>query len=327
MVGRGYSPEDGNVVEQVLGYLNFSSGVEDPHFLKNLNRLFESAGGTNPAEAVWRVVCQQLEAELAALTANSAAFQNAEQAASVLQLVRESVVPGYFEFHRDLLFHQAEASLVNAFFLGRIFESVLRQGPPWNETGRIIPAAIRELNDFLGHRPVAALESQKIEPYAHEWVRPVPLYIRDAGVVTGPYQRVVEATLELLRATDAQLLREAFFDPDLLDELAFDPRAYDFDHPANKRPNYHFGQWDPHHIDNRGFYRRYVIRQVTLDALMKRAQTEQGLAADELLFEAAAVMADSAEADRAWALTVMARLISPRARIFTSDPLPTRPLS
>jgi hypothetical protein len=291
MVGRGYSPEDGNVVEQVLGYLNFSSGVEDPHFLKNLNRLFELAGGATPAEAVWRVVCRQLESELAALTAHSAAFHNAEQAASVLRLVREGVIPGYFEFHRDLLFHQSEASLVNAFFLGRIFEAVLRQGPPWDETGRIIPAAIRDLNDFLGHRPVAALESQKIEPYAHEWVRPVPLYIRDAGVVTGPYQRVVEATLELLRATDAQLLREAFFDPELLDELAFDPRAYDFDHPANKRPNYHFGQWDPHHIDNRGFYRRYVIRQVTLDALMKRAQTEQGLAADELLFEAAAVMA------------------------------------
>ena len=24
----------------------------------------------------------------------------------------------------------------------------------------------------------------------------------------------------------------------------FDPRAYDFDHPVNKRPNYLFGQWD-----------------------------------------------------------------------------------
>ena len=49
--------------------------------------------------------------------------------------------------------------------------------------------------------------------------------------------------------------------------MALDPRAYDFDHPVNRRPNYHFGQWDPHHIDNRGYYSRFVLQQVTLDAL------------------------------------------------------------
>ena len=60
----------------------------------------------------------------------------------------------------------------------------------------------------------------------------------------------------------------------MMDELAFDPRAYDFDHPANKRPNYHFGQWDPHLIDNQGRYRRFVVQQVTLDALMQRLDGE-----------------------------------------------------
>jgi len=287
MVVGGRSPEDGNVVEQILGYLNFSSGAEDSRFLANLNRVFELAGAKNLAEPVWRTAWDDLERELAALASASATFRDAEQAASVLRLVRDHAVPGYFEFHRDLLFHQSEATLGNAFFLGRICEAVLRQGPPWDEAARITKAAIGELNDFLGHRPVAALESQKIEPYAHEWVRPVPLYVRGAGVVVGPYQRVVEATLALLQATDPDLLRETFFDPDLLNELAFDPRAYDFDHPANKRPNYHFGQWDPH----QGLYRRYVIRQVTLDALMKRTLTEKGLSAEELQFEAAAVMA------------------------------------
>nr|MCU0871108.1 hypothetical protein [Pirellulaceae bacterium] len=291
MLGSGRSPEDGNVVEQVLGYLNFSSGAEDPRFLANLNRVFAWTEGESTSGPVWRAVWERLETGLAGLASTSAAFRDAEQAASVLRLVRDHVVPGYFEFHRDLLFHQSEATLGNAFFLGRICEAVLRQGPPWDQAARITAAVIDELNDFLGHRPVAALETQKIEPYSHEWVRPVPLYIRGAGVVAGPYQRVVEATLDLLRETDPSLLREAFFDPELLDELAFDPRAYDFDHPANKRPNYHFGQWDPHHIDNSGLYRRYVIRQVTLDALMRRTVTEQGLDSDELLWEAAAVMA------------------------------------
>ena len=79
---------------------------------------------------------------------------------------------------------------------------------------------ITPLNDFIGFRPVAVLESKKIEPYPHEWVRPVPLYLRGAGVVTGRYRQVVERALELLRTTDADLLRQACFDPALLDELA-----------------------------------------------------------------------------------------------------------
>nr|MCU0979000.1 hypothetical protein [Pirellulaceae bacterium] len=120
MLGSGRSPEDGNVVEQVLGYLNFSSGAEDPRFLANLNRVFAWAGGESTSGPVWRAVWETLETGLAGLASTSAAFRDAEQAASVLRLVRDHVVPGYFEFHRDLLFHQSEATLGNAFFLGRI---------------------------------------------------------------------------------------------------------------------------------------------------------------------------------------------------------------
>ncbi|MEZ6111070.1 MAG: hypothetical protein R3C99_08650 [Pirellulaceae bacterium] len=101
----------------------------------------------------------------------------------------------------------------------------------------------------------------------------------------------MRAAIDLLQTTDADLLRMSYFDPDLLDELAFDPRAYDFDHPVNRRPNYHFGQWDPHQIDNQGRYRRFVVQQVTLDALMTRYEATGGLPKDQLLFEAAAVLA------------------------------------
>ncbi len=73
--------------------------------------------------------------------------------------------------------------------------------------------------------------------------------------------------------------------------MAFDPRAYDFDHPVNKRPNYHFGQWDPHHIDQQGHYRRFVVQQVTLDVLLARIDGHDGPAREELLFEEAAVLA------------------------------------
>ena len=124
---------------------------------------------------------------------------------------------------------------------------------------------------------MAVLENRTLEPYAHERVRPLPIYIRGVGVATGPYRDVVERALRMLERTDARILRAACYDPAHLQELAIDPRAYDFDHPVNKRPNYHFGQWDPHAIDNRGYYHRFVIQQVTLNALMARVESAQDL--------------------------------------------------
>ena len=73
-----------------------------------------------------------------------------------------------------------------------------------------------------------------------------------AGVACGPYRELVELALAILRETDPAIFFDAHFPLEQLDELAFDPRAYDFDHPVNKRPNYLFGQWDLQHLDNAG---------------------------------------------------------------------------
>src|SRR5439155_17770928 len=131
-------------------------------------------------------------------------------------------------------FHQTDRELFQPFFLARAFEAVLLQGTPWEEEDRIIAGALAHLNDYVGHRPIAILETRpKGEPYEHERVRPVPLYIREAGVATGRYHPLGGKALEILATTDASLLAEAYFDSDLLDALAFDPRAYDHGHPAN----------------------------------------------------------------------------------------------
>lgn len=280
-----------SAVEQVLGYLNFSSGAADPLFLANLNSLFEAAAAQSPGTPTWQAVSRLLSERLTALRGSSPAFRDADQAAAVLDLVFGRTLPAYREFHRDLLFHQTDESLFRPYFVGRVCEAVLRQGPPWSEPDRIVPAAIALLNDFIGHRPVAVLESQKLEANKHEFVRPIPLFIRGAGITCGPEREVLAAAMKLLEETESDLLRQACLDPKLIDELAVDPRAYDFDHPANKRPNYHFGQWDPHHIDNQGRYRRFVVQQVTLDALMRRLHDTPDISAEELLFEAAAVLA------------------------------------
>src|SRR5262249_46622435 len=119
----------------------------------------------------------------------------------------------------------------------------------------------------------------------------IPLFIRGAGVAWGRYHDLVRKALEILGDADSAILADAYFDLDFLDELAVDPRAYDHGHPANRRPNHVFGEWDPHQIDIQGRYRCYVARQVTLDALLDRVAHPGDLAREELLFEAAAVLA------------------------------------
>ena len=287
-------------LEEIVGYLNFSSGAEDARFLGSLNGLFGLIQGGPPqptarqteAEPAWRTLGNLVEAGLQRLRGSSEAFRQLDQAEAVWRLVFDHVLPAYRRHHRDLLFHHTDESLFGPFFIGRVCQAVLSEGGPWDEPDRIVADALKRLNDFLGHRPVAVLETdQKIEPYAHERVRPIPLYIADAGVEAGKYHDLIEKALDILRSTDRSLVDRAWFDPDRLDELALDPRAYDFDHPVNRRPNHHFGGWDPHRIDQSGFYRRFVLQQVTLDALLTRVDRQQELDHDELLFEAAAVLA------------------------------------
>lgn len=280
-------------VTQVLGYLNFSSGKSDGKTLGALNRLYGRAVPGTPYEGLpaYLQIHQWLEDGLRELSKSNPAFVECVQAESTLQLVWLQFLPAYLDFHRDLLFHQTGEGLFNGFFLARAAEAVLSMGGPWDESDRIVQGALSLLNDFVGHRPVAVLEGRRLEPYAHEWVRPIPLYVAGVGVTTGPYQRVIALATDILRRTDRGLQQRAYFDFDKLDELALDPRAYDFDHPVNRRPNYHFGQWDPHLIDGSGYFRRFVIQQVTLDALLARVNEEPQLPPDELILEAAAVLA------------------------------------
>jgi hypothetical protein len=281
-------------VSGLLGYLNFSDGRPDPRWQKQVNDAFAFLAGRGPAP--WQALLDWLADALPRLQAGGgAAFRDVTQAAQVLAAVR-LVLPAYRRHHADLLAHLPDADLFQPFFLVRVFEAVLAEGA--GAAGvEGVAAVLARLNDFVGHRPVAILETRpQGEPYEHERFRPVPLYLRGAGVAAGRYRDVLGRALEILRATDPSLLAEAHFDLELLDELALDVRAYDHGHPVNRRPNYVFGEWDPHHLDNQGRHRRYVARQITFDALLARVRENDSaerpaLDPDELLVEAAAVLA------------------------------------
>jgi hypothetical protein len=276
----------------MLGYLNFSEGKPDPRFQKQLNDAFAHLGSQGVREP-WHELHRQLVQKLEELrAAGASAFREAGQVEAVLELVFTQCLPAYRQHHADVLFHLADEDLLGPFFLGRVFEAVLAQGPPWSEAERIVKGALNQLNDFVGYRPVAVLESRpKGEPYPHERVRPVPLYLRGVGAAWGRYQELVARALDVLMEADPSILAEAYFQLDLLDELAFDPRPYDQGHPVHKRPNYVFGEWDPDHLDNQGRYRRFVLRQVVLDGLLSRVVHLEGVERDERMYEAAAVLA------------------------------------
>jgi hypothetical protein len=274
----------------LLGYLNFSDGRPDPRFQKQLHDAYAFLAEHGKA-APWYVLLDWLADRLDQLHAGGAgAFRDVSQAREVLDLVHRALV-AYRAHHADLLAHLDDAELFGPFFLARVCEAALARRAA-NGDGDRVADMVARLNDFVGHRPIALLETRpQGEPYDHERHRPLPIYLRGVGAAWGRYREVVERALDILRQTDPSLLAEAQCDLELLDELAVDLRAYDHGHPVNRRPNYVFGEWDPHHIDNQGRYRRYVARKVTLDALLARVDEAGPGTRDERLYEAAAVLA------------------------------------
>ncbi|MBX7102926.1 MAG: hypothetical protein K1X57_02520 [Gemmataceae bacterium] len=256
----------------LLGYLNFSDGRPDPRFQQQLHAAYQLVAATpEPLPALRELMV----AELAQLHASgAAAFRDVDQAAFAIEAAFRGVPEGYLSFHGDLLGHLPANSVITPFFLARVAETVLQQRKS-STADRVTPEFVAEsitrLNDYVGYRPVPVLESRAaIDYYPHEKLRPIPLYLRGVGVASGQYQEVIIETLKILNATSQDLLDDAQFDRDAVEEIAFDPRAYDHNHPANRRPNYVFGEWDPHHVNTKGRFTRFVIRQTILDLLMRR---------------------------------------------------------
>ncbi len=281
----------GDTLRLLAGYLNFSSGTSDVATLTAWNQVYSAASRGNPLSgpAAWLVVKDWLTDTLQSLGNEQPAFRDTTQARRLIFLLWSELLPAYLDFHRDLLFHQEPELVFNGFFMARAADALLKVGLDGDDQ-TVVQQAIDQLDDFVGYRPVAVLENRNCEPYRHEFVQPVPLYVKGAGVAAGPYHEIISQAIEILGETDPEILRSASFDPDRLVELALDPRAYDFDHPVNRRPNYHFGGWDERRINVEGFFDRFVLRQVTLDALLSRVEEETQIGREELMAEAASVL-------------------------------------
>lgn len=266
----------------VLGYLNFSSGSFDPAAWRALNELFavvETVPGADGAAFEERAdtalaVAAVLRHRLGELEAAEPAFRQASQARAAIDVVFDRLPLAYRRYHADLLAHQPAGGLERPFFLMAAGQAVLAEAGSGEEPGldapdRFLERVVTRLNDYAGWRPVAVLENGRLsEPYPHERVRPVPIFVAGVGPAHGRYRDLVQGAIEILTVAPPELLRQADFDLAMLEELAIDPRAFDFLHPAASRPNYLFGLWDPGRIDEQGCYRRMVVQQATLDGIL-----------------------------------------------------------
>ena len=278
-----------DTINRILGHLNFSSGSPEPGFRARWNHFYQQTdlGRVWSEAALLRRLTDQLES----LVGRSASFADVTQADAVVRLVFEQTLPAYRQFHADLLFHLDEKDFLQPFFVAEVCEAVLQQGPPWNQTDRIVTGAIETLNCFIGYRPVAVLENgREMKPYSGEYFCPFPLFLRGSGIVAGPYAELIEQVLVQFEQIPADILQVAHFRREKLDELALDLRAHDHLHPVNKRTNYMFGEWDPHLIDTQGFYRRFVLRPIILDSLIAWIDENDAIPHAERLHDAAAVL-------------------------------------
>ena len=289
--------------EIILGYLNFSDGVRDPQFFQAWNALFLSLGLTESANREadsqpprLEKLREHLVRSSEELAEQNAAFSDLTRAQFVLNFLFDTVMPAYRDFHRDLLSHWSADDYCHPFLLARFCEGILAtlastEGEPC-VSDTLVKATLKQLNDYLGYRPVAVLEGdRRCKPYDHEYVCAVPLWVRGAGAAVGRYQALIETALNILRETPEELRRAALFDLEQLEEIVLDPRGYDMDHPVQQRPNYLYGLWDPHKLNRRGYYCRFVLHDAHLESVLSRVAEADPADREERLFEAAAVLA------------------------------------
>ncbi len=287
------TPND--VLRDLLGYLNFSQGAPSARFRTCLNDLFQLPDVASSTDSLRNYLLNALQH---LTTTAEPAFSQCSQAEEIIRFTLDQLFPAFRLHHSDLLAHVSEHEFFSPFLLAKMFEAALnvRAEPGGLAQPSAIPSALRQLNVYVGYRPVPVLENgRRSEVYPHERFCPLPLYISDVGVAAGPWEPLVSATIRFLRELPPDLLNGTHFSFDRLHELCLDIRAHDHVHPVTKRTNYVFGEWDPDEIDTKGFYRRFIVRRLILDALQAWAGFSGGKSSSnpdpERLYDASAVLA------------------------------------
>lgn len=275
----------------LFGYLNFSDGAPNARSRACWNQIFREIPKPWTLEGLAQHLLEQLDS---VQSEDSGALAESSKARTALQFAFRKVFPHYLTHHADLLFHLNQEVLCQPFFIALMMEATLAAlaDPQLKSEAEQTQAAVAAISNYVGYRPVAVLENdRKAEVYSHERYCPLPLYLEGAGVAEGRFQTLITATLGFLKDLPEELKAPAHFDLNRLEELSLDIRSHDHLHPVNKRTNYMFGEWDPEVIDVAGYYRRFIIRSIILDALQTWMETDNPIPLEERIFDASAVLA------------------------------------
>src|SRR5262249_5233383 len=149
--------DDRAPLQGLLGYLNFSEGRPDPRFQMQFLEAWDfvvQRGSSAPCAGMLAVLLHPLEE----LPQNRGGAVAALPPHALPDPALVAAPAAYRDHHRDLLAHQSASDLSQPLFLVRVCEAVLSQRGPWEETTRIVCGALKQLNDYVGHRPVPVLE-------------------------------------------------------------------------------------------------------------------------------------------------------------------------
>src|SRR4029077_12966893 len=87
---------DQSLLQEIIGYLNFSSGASDAAFLRNLNTLYCGIEGRNGSSGdSMAVLCDWLLQRIDQLQKESSTFGDVSQARAVVSLLRGHLLPTY----------------------------------------------------------------------------------------------------------------------------------------------------------------------------------------------------------------------------------------
>ena len=248
-------------LEPILGYLNFAEGRPDPRFQRTLDDAYTELAAADPAP--WILLRKNLDAGLERLRkSGKAAFKETTQAAALIRLVFDEVVPAYRRHHADLLFHLGDADFHAPFFLARVAEAAFsvqqgpreeyrphRRGGPQEAERLHRPSPHRHAQETVGSATSTILRRVGLDP---------ALFSAAPASGEGPYRPLcrpgdgARAPPSTRRALQRDLLRpcparRAGSRPLLTTTSATRPTS---------APATCFGGWDPHHLDGKSQFLR-----------------------------------------------------------------------
>ncbi len=246
-----HAPLDPSAAQALLGCLNFSDGRPDPRWQKQLNDAFAAQADAGAGRPGTPSSPRSAPALATLHAAGGAAFRDAPRPSAVLALAARNAAglpPPPRRPARPTSTTPTSSGRSSWPASSRRACPLVTARPPTAEPSSPGSTTSSATGPWPCWKP--GRRASRTSTSATARCRSTSAAPASPGAATAPRRaRPGDPARHRRRPAGRGLVR-----PDLLDEVALDLRAYDHGHPVNRRPNYVFGECDPHHIDDKGRY-------------------------------------------------------------------------